>query len=58
MQKLLGLLCCVTVFFVQAATVPFSSDIPALTAEHLHSEHWLTSEHQHQLLLTAEQIAI
>lgn len=56
MRTLLGLLCCVTVFFAQAVTLPFSSDIPALQAEHMHSSYWLTSEHQHQLLLTPEQI--
>ncbi|MBU1310573.1 MAG: SH3 domain-containing protein [Gammaproteobacteria bacterium] len=56
MLKTLGLLCCISSLLVEAAVLPFSSDVPLLTAEHLHSHYWLTSNKHDQLLLNPQQI--
>ena len=56
MLKIFGLLCCISAFMVEATTLSFSSDVPLLTAEHLRSQHWLSSKQPDKVLLSPQQI--
>ncbi len=56
MLRIFGLLYCCSALLVEAASLPFSSDIPLLTAEQLHSRYWLTADNHDKLLLDRQQI--
>lgn len=56
MRILFGLLCCLSTLLLKAATLPFSSDVPLLSADHLRSQYWLRGTQHDKVLLSPEQI--
>ncbi|GAB2907843.1 SH3 domain-containing protein [Rheinheimera gaetbuli] len=56
MRKIFGLLCCLSALMLEAATLPFSSDVPLLSADHLHSKYWLPGAQHDKVLLSPQQI--
>ncbi len=56
MRKIFGLLCCLSTLLLEAATLPFSSDVPLLSADHLRSQYWLRGAQHDKVLLSPQQI--